>query len=92
MATLSKAGAASPSGGPLYTTSDYGLFLGEENVGYQILNRVTGAVEMFADNLSSGVLALLWLQDQYDKIMPDPEAYWKSAKGNLNIRPPSPLN
>lgn len=41
--------------------------------GYDIVNRGTAQVEIRIDQEPQGLMAMLWLQDQYEEIMADPE-------------------
>jgi hypothetical protein len=48
--------------------------------GYEIVNRQTGQVELRIDQEPQGIMAMLWLQDQYNEIMADPEREFQRRK------------
>lgn len=48
--------------------------------GYEIVNRNTAQVELRIDQEPQGLMAMLWLQEQYDEIMKDPEREFQSRK------------
>lgn len=45
----------------------------DPSYGYEIVNRDTGQVEMRIDQEPQGLMAMLWMQEQYEEIMGDPE-------------------
>lgn len=64
----------------LWQTEDFAVELGVEDVGYQIRNRNTQAIETFCENETSAVLTALWLQESYDEVMGDPEQEYERRK------------
>lgn len=64
----------------LWETDDFAVELGLEDVGYQIRNRNTQAIETFCENETSAVLTALWLQESYDEVMGDPEKEYERRK------------
>jgi len=48
--------------------------------GYLIINRETGQVEMEIDQEPQAIMAMIWLQEQYEEIMPDPMREYKVRK------------
>ena len=52
----------------------------DPSYGYEIVNRGTGQVELRIDQEPQGLIAMLWLQEQYDDIMKDPDREYNSRK------------
>ena len=61
----------------LWATENYFLAVSREDIGYEIVNFQTEAVEMFMDQEPQAVMALMWLQEQYDEVMGDPQREYK---------------
>ena len=68
----------------LWATDAYVMFnhgvAEDRSYGYEIVNRGTGQVELRIDQEPQGLMAMLWLQEQYDEIMKDPEREFQSRK------------
>ena len=63
----------------LWSTDDYRLLVSAEGGigGYEIINSNTGAIEMFMDQEPQALMGLMWLQEQYDEVMGDPQREYK---------------
>lgn len=67
-------------------TDNYALVLGNSEyasvfkMGYDIVNRETRSVEMSVEQEPPAIMAMLYLQDNYDNVMADPEAVYKRRK------------
>jgi len=64
----------------LWATDDYHLVSGESNYGYNIINSGTEVTEMVVDTEPQAVMAMMWLQHQYEEVMADPEREFKVRK------------
>jgi len=57
----------------LWETDSYMLLVSDEGMGYNIVNKQTLAIEMFMDQEPQALMALMWMQEQYDEVMTDPQ-------------------
>ena len=64
----------------LWDTYNYELEVGEANYGYNIVNKQTYVTEMVVDTEPQAVMAMMWLQHQYEEVMADPEREFKVRK------------
>jgi hypothetical protein len=68
----------------LWTTDNYALIpcdSGQDaGFGYDIINVETGQVELRIDQEPQGVMAMLWLQEQYEEVMGDPSREFQRRK------------
>ncbi len=64
----------------------------DPSFGYDIVNRGTGQVELRIDQLPQAIMALLWLQEQYDEVMEDPEREFmrRKPRGGAGLAQASP--
>ena len=69
------------NGDLLWETDDYRLMVeSTTGQGYSIVNKHTAAVEGFVDQEPAGVLSMLYLQEAYEEVMPDPLREYKLRK------------
>lgn len=80
---LSK-GSAEGEAPVLWTTEDYCILPAAEELGYLLLNRNTGQVELEIDQEPSALMALMLLQDTYDEVMANPLEYYMKRKDMLH--------
>jgi hypothetical protein len=70
--------------GETWATANYVLLRSQmkddPSYGYEITNRETGQVELRIDQEPQGIMAMMWLQEQYDEIMADPEREFQRRK------------
>jgi hypothetical protein len=86
--------------GDSWATTSYVLLCSQmkddPSYGYEIVNRDTGQVELRIDQEPQGIMAMMWLQEQYDEIMTDPEREYARRKprtgGLAEVRPNISLN
>jgi len=52
----------------------------DPSYGYDIVNRETGQTEIRIDQEPQGLMAMLWLQEQYEEIMGDPDREYSRRK------------
>ncbi len=56
----------------LWMTDDYAVVVASGPAGYDIVNRNTGQIEAFVEQMTQAVISVLWMQDNYEEIMADP--------------------
>ena len=86
--------------GMRWATANYVLLCSQmkddPSYGYEITNRDTGQVELRIDQEPQGIMAMMWLQEQYDEIMADPEREFQRRKprtgGITEVQPRINLN
>jgi hypothetical protein len=70
--------------GDVWATENYVLLCSQmkddPSYGYEITNRDTGQVELRIDQEPQGLMAMMWLQEQYEEIMSDPEREYNRRK------------
>lgn len=64
----------------------------DPSFGYDIVNRETGQVELRIDQLPQALMAILWLQEQYEEVMADPEREFirRKPRGGAGLAQASP--
>ena len=77
MMTLSKG-----AGEQLWHTDNYELRPNADNFGYQIININTGVNEMMVDSEPQAIMAMMWMEEQYQEVMLDPEREFKVRRQN----------
>lgn len=69
----------------LYCTTNYFMQVGDSNIGYNIFNADTGAIEYYTEQLPGAIFALLSMQEAYDEIMSDPVREYKAKKAQQSF-------
>ena len=70
-------------GDSLWTTDNYTILNSkQDSIGYEIINRNTGQVEIMVDQEPPAIMAMLYLEEAYQRIMADPMAEYKSRKAD----------
>ena len=64
-------------------SKDYAVVASDDAEGYGIVNTNTGQIEMHVEQEPPAVMALLYLQDHYDKVMADPESVYKMRRAEV---------
>ena len=75
------------AGNVFWATEDYELRAGcdPSDFGYMIVNKNTEVTEMMIDAEPQALMAMMWMQEQYEEVMHDPEREFKVRR---NTREP----
>ena len=69
--------------GHIYWTDNYAVVTAPDLAGYHIVNRDTEQAESFVETMPQAVMTLMWMQENYEEILGDPEREFKLRKDKM---------